>query len=216
MGSLARRLSGVIIAVLVPLELVVAGATYLGAEHRSSELVDRLLAQQADAMADVAALRDAQPAATPRLVGAKSSTSFQVWSGDNRLAASSPAFAKLALDGAPDGFSDLRLDGHRWRVLTSLTNGRWIRVGQRREVEDAALRATALQLGAFVLLGVPLMLAGLRLVLGRGLEPIGVLAEEIARSVPGRSGPIGPGELPCELEPVVASVNRLLARSGRG
>ena len=216
MGSLARRLTGVILAVLVPVQLIVAGATYLGAEHRSGVLVDRLLAQQAGAIADIAALGDAPPEAAPRLVGTKSSTSFQVWSDDNRLAASSPAFAKLALDGAPDGFSDLRLDGRRWRVLTALTDGRWIRVGQRREVEDAALRATALQLGAFVLLGVPLMLAGLRVVLGRGLEPIDALAEAISRSVPGRSGPIGPGELPRELEPVVASVNRLLARSGSG
>jgi hypothetical protein len=219
MGSLALRLGAVIVAVFVPLQVIVGLAAYVHAERRSSVLVDRLLAQQADAMADAAALRDAQsPVARPAVHAARASpaSGFQLWSGDNQLVAAAPVFAGLDLDATPAGFSDLMLEGHRWRVLTSLVRNRWIRVGQRHDVEDATLRALALQLAAFVLLGVPLMLVTLRIVLGRCLEPVDHLAEEIARSTLGRRVPIGPGELPRELEPIVASVNHLLTKCGRG
>src|SRR5512142_3385880 len=164
MKSLALRLGAVIVAVFVPLQVIVGFATYVHAERRSGVLVDRLLAQQADAMADVAGLREGSAALTPATVAAHASRSsaFQLWSADNRLIAAAPALARLDLDATPAGFSDLTLDGHRWRILTTLSHDRWIRVGQRHDIEDAAARAVALQLATFVLVGVPLMLVALR------------------------------------------------------
>lgn len=218
MASLALRLSLVIVAVLVPLEAAVGLAAYEHAERRNRALVDQRLGQEALALAGVAGTNDASAAtiASTAAYARMASSGFQLWSDRNRLVAASPAFEKLGLDAAPAGFSTVSFDGHRWRVLTRLSDGHWVRVGERRNVEDASIRELAWQLAAFVLLGVPLMLLALRLVLRRSLAPVGLLADEITRCEPGRSGPIGPGTLPRELEPIVGSVNRLLARCARG
>ncbi|HEY6893007.1 MAG TPA: hypothetical protein VI258_02485, partial [Rhodanobacteraceae bacterium] len=70
----------------------------------------------------------------------------------------------------------------------------------------------ALPLILLVALGTPAVVGLILWILGRGLAPIPSLAGEIGRRAAGRGDPIGLGELPREFEPIVASVNGLLAR----
>ena len=73
-------------------------------------------------------------------------------------------------------------------------------------------RCAALWLLLLVGIGTPMVVALILWTLARGFAPIPSLAEQIGQRVPGRGDPIGLGELPRELEPIVASVNGLLAR----
>lgn len=219
--SLALRLSLKVVLLLVPLQAAVGLASYFYVAGRDRDLLDEQLQRQAFALRQISAAGAATETAGDLAGDAGSpntrhdkapAVGFQYWNRDNTLGAASPNLAALPLDAAPAGFADRVIDGRTWRVFTALSDGQWIRVAQRSDLRDALARTAALQVAVLLGAGLPIVLVVLGAGLGRGFAPVATLAEQIARCVPGRSGPIGPGELPREFEPIVASVNALLAK----
>jgi hypothetical protein len=224
MSSLTLRLASMVMALLVPLQLAVGITSYRYVVGRDRALLDEELRRQASAVRQIAGTADANEDArhfsTSAIAAgarrdAEPASGFQYWGNDNSLHSSSLNLASLPLDGAPAGFADILIEGRRWRVFTALSDGRWIRVAQRSDVEDALARIAALQVVVLLGAGIPILLAVLSASVGHGLAPVRTLAEQISRCVPGRSGPIGPDGLPAEFEPIVASVNTLLAKVSR-
>ena len=215
------RIAVVAAVLLVTLQLALVWAGYAYATRHLDRLLDGDLRTQASALLDLVSVdRATGPLASklPQVVeypaAARIATGFQYWGTDNALVVSSRNMQTVPLDAMPPGFANFSINGKKWRALTELDGGRWIRVAQRSDVRRAIGRSAAMQAALLFGIGTPILLALMMWILGRGLAPIHSLAERIGRCEPGRSGPIGPGELPREFEPIVASVNGLLARCG--
>jgi hypothetical protein len=141
---------------------------------------------------------------------------FQVWDDTNRLAAASSNFATLPLDAAAAGFSDVSIDGHRWRVFTLLTGDRhWLRVAERFDARNALKRTLLAQLAVIGMIGIPLCAWIGTVAARRALVPVRMLAERIGERRPGHLASIGSDGLPRELDTFVAALNALLARFRR-
>jgi len=222
MSSMSLRMGVLFAVMLAALQLALGWASYSYVTRRCDRLLDSELRFQANALRDVSRGIDSTLMSAPtgqRLAVEHSAeppaeAGFQYWGSDNTLRASSRDLQNVALDALPPGFANFSVGGKRWRALTELDGGRWIRVAQRSDVRRAIGRSAAMQAALLFGIGTPILLALMMWILGRGLAPIHSLAERIGRCEPGRSGPIGPGELPREFEPIVASVNGLLARCG--
>jgi len=219
MSSMSLRIGIVTAVMLVTLQAVLAWAGYAYATRHLDRLLDGDLRTQANALLDLSRIDPAttpsaskSPQVTEASADPRITTGFQYWGSDNRLVASSQNMQTVPLDAMPPGFTNFSVDGKKWRALTELDGGRWIRVVQRGDVRRAMERSAAFWLLLLVGIGTPMVVALTLWTLGRGLAPIPSLAEQIGQRIPGRGDPIGLGELPRELEPIVASVNGLLAR----
>jgi hypothetical protein len=220
MSSLSLRIGSIVAITLATLQIALGWASYSYVTRRADRLLDSELHIQADALRDASRSFETTSMSTPvkprSAVEAgtepRAEAGFQYWGNDNTLRASSQNLQNVALDALPPGFANFSVEGKRWRALTELHGGRWIRVAQRSDVRQAIGRSSALQVILLLGIGMPILVALMMWILGRGLAPIRSLAEQIGRCVPGSSGPIVPGELPREFDPILASVNRLLAR----
>ncbi len=225
MSSLTIRLLVMTAALLVPLQIVAGLVSYCFVLGRDRVLLDDQLERQLHAVGQIAGVMQADEdtnalvdrAIPSKLLHEKESVSgFQYWGDNNTLEASSANLASVPLDGVPTGFAEIAVDGQHWRVLTVLSHGRWIRVAQNTDVRDTLASTAALQVLVLLGAGVPILFVALRAGVGRSLMPVCNLAEQIAHCGSGGCGPIGPGEIPREFEPIVASINALLAKRARG
>lgn len=225
MPSLTLRLLVMTAALLIPLQIVVGLVSYCFVLGRDRVLIDDQLKRQLDAVGQIAGVMQANKDTSVLVDSAiisktrdkKESTSgFQYWGDKNTLQASSANLASMPLDAVPSGFAEITVDGRRWRVLTVLSDGRWIRVAQNSDVRDALASTAALQVFGLLGAGVLILFVALKAGVGRALMSVRNLAEQIAQcAAHGRSGPIGSGEITREFEPIVASINVLLAKSAR-
>jgi len=221
MSSMSVRIAVVAAVLLVTLQLALVWAGYAYATRHLDRLLDGDLRTQASALLDLVSIdRATGPLASklPQVVeypaAARIATGFQYWGTDNALVVSSRNMQTVPLDAMPPGFANFSINGKKWRALTELDGGRWIRVVQRGDVRRAVQRSAAFWVLFLVGIDTPIVVGLILWTIGRGLAPIPLLAEQIGRRVPGRSDPISLGELPREFEPIVASVNGLLARRG--
>jgi two-component system OmpR family sensor kinase len=220
MSSMTLRIGIVAAVTLAALQFALGWAGYAYATRRIDGLLDGELRIQAAALRDVSRSIDPAtetlPGKSPRVVemdaDSRGAAGFQYWGDENRLFASSRNLQNVALDAWPLGFANVSIGGKSWRVLTEFDGGHWIRVVQRGDVRRAIERSAAVWMILLIGIGTPIVVASMIWILGRGLAPIPSFAEQIGRCIPGRGGPIGLGELPTEFEPIVASVNGLLAR----
>lgn len=221
MFSMSVRTAVVAAALLVTLQLALAWAAYAYATRHLDKLLDGDLRTQASALLDLASIDPATgPLASklPQVVESaedpRIATGFQYWGRNNALVASSRNIQTVPLDAMPSGFANFSINGKKWRALTELDRGRWVRVVQRGDVRRAVARSAAFWVLLIVGTGTPMVVGLILWTIGRGLAPIPALAEQIGWRVSGRSDPISLGELPREFEPIVASVNGLIARRG--
>jgi len=219
---------GAIGVVLVPLVL----ATYAFTMSEVDELFDARLAENAKTIEAFAldgtvsteeskVIESAQPRSEQqRLVirghQYESQIGFQVFDAGNHLKAASANFKNLALDVAPGGYADVRLDGRRWRLFTYLAlDNRWVRVGERYDSRREIGRALAAEACLPLLIAFPLLAFLVGAAVHRGLRPARDLAEQLAVRPVEATEPVGIGDLPAELNPVVRALNGLLQRLAR-
>lgn len=211
MNSIRRRLLVALLGALLLAGLVGAVATFVSARGEVDRLLDEELRQVALSLRDHARLdlerlgRNTNDPALRVLV--------QIWD---------PAFEQPYSSGVVEplprqpheGFSTLQHEGRRWRVYTAFSGKQTIQVGQPTvlRTERAALTAGRLLLPVLVIL--PLLgLVGWWLV-GRGLAPLAELADTLARRAPASLDAVPVRDAPDEVQPLVRSLNDLLARLG--
>ncbi len=175
--SLRRRLrwlvTGVMFAVLVPVGIFSFEATL----HEIKELSDGRLAQSARTLqlmlrttdietldlseAELNASRETRHATISLGQGTyESEVAFQVMDTEGKVRLATANFAGLAPPPASDeGFSNLQLNGYRWRAYTVLDaqNGMRIRAAERYDSRDDILLALLLDHSLPLLLGLPLI-----------------------------------------------------------
>lgn len=110
------------------------------------------------------------------------------------------------------GYHTLTLGEHRWRVfvLHDSVDHHWVLVGEREDVRGELSGKIAQRSLQPLLIGLPLLALLLWLAVGWGLRPLQRMAESIKARAPDNLAPLMFGTLPHELEPMGASINRLL------
>ncbi len=150
-----------------------------------------------------------QSASAP--VGALGRLVVEAHRGASELGA---ATGSALADIAPQliGYHDVALEDHRWRtfMLRDAADDLWVLVAEREDVRGELVGKITLRSLLPDLIGLPLLAALVWWAIGVGLRPLEQVASAIKARDPDTLAPLALGPLPRELEPMVASLNRLL------
>ena len=129
-----------------------------------------------------------------------------------RLLAARPGAAPGRLDAALAGFHTVAMDEGTWRlfVLRDARDHQWIVVGERQDVRGDLVGKITLRSVLPDLVGLPLVGLLVWVAIGWGLRPLRRMVRRLKRRDPDKLSPLEVGDVPQELEPMVASLNRLL------
>jgi signal transduction histidine kinase len=116
------------------------------------------------------------------------------------------------LDRPSIGYSDLTLQGERWRVYGLRTFDGIIQVAQPVRVRESFARASAIRVAVPLLLLVPILGAAIVWVVGSGLHPLRRVTLEVQRRGVRSLQPVNVAEVPGEVVPLVDELNHMLVR----
>ncbi|WP_345794213.1 ATP-binding protein [Thauera sp. JM12B12] len=126
-------------------------------------------------------------------------------------AAHAPA-APRRLDAHLAGYHTVAMDDGDWRlfVLRDARDRQWIVVGERQDVRGELVGRITLRSLLPDLVGLPLLALLVWLAIGWGLRPLARVVQRLKARDPDKLSPLEVDDVPQELEPVVASLDRLL------
>ncbi|MEO8752644.1 MAG: ATP-binding protein [Casimicrobiaceae bacterium] len=209
-------LVGVLAAVAVTW-LATAVVSYFDARHELDELLDAHLAQTASLLIAQAGRESGEIEIehTPQLHPYERRVAFQFWDEGKVLrlhSANAPNAGRLSERG--EGFSDVDIDGQRWRVFSGWDDDHryLVQVGERRKVRDEIVAKIAKNL--LWPLAVALPTLGLLIWLGidRALRPLRRIGGEVGSRAADNLAPLDTAGAPPEVAPLVDSLNRLFGR----
>ena len=125
-----------------------------------------------------------------------------------------PPVTPAALLGVPAGYHEATVLGQRWNVFLLDNPGgeQWILVGDRADVRNELAGQIAFRSMLPELVGLPVLALLVWLAVGWGLRPLQGMAQVLKSRDPDNLSPLLLERLPDELEPAVASLNRLLVQ----
>jgi len=194
---------------LVTLTALLLGlVTYHAVLRETEGLFDYQLKQMALSLRDqavVAPLESDLPAPEP--------TDFvlHVWSADGSAAYYSRYLPDMPAT-VPYGYVTVTLSGERWRIYSLMFGNRVIRVAQPMSVRRNLAAETALRSVTPLLALAPLFALAAWWMVGFSLAPLRRVANEVKGLRAQALEPIATRGLPSEIEPLVSSLNALLAR----
>jgi two-component system OmpR family sensor kinase len=208
--SIRLRLLWWLSPILLLAGIAFAVPTYFNVREEVDELFDKVLREMAYS------LQNSVPDAVRpqrRLAPALRDLDLisQMWSSDGQLRYRSHSFPPLPYD--PDeGWATVDWRGEPWRVFTLKTPDGLIQVAQSRSERRQTADEEALHLLAPLLVLLPLLAGLVWFSLGRGLQPLQVIAKAVGRRTPDSLDPIPDEGLPREVHTLVTALNRLLQR----
>lgn len=219
-----QLLAGLMVAIM-GLALLEAAWSYRDTYHETEEIFDAHLAQYARIIHNLLANDVPEPPALPLVWPLpleadeyghpyERKLNFQVWRGESLLAYSAAAPPDRAYAPLSPGYSTIRLGSDSWRVfnLSDPDHGLMIQVAERGDVRGEMAELIARRTLSKSLTLIPLIALLIVWLVGRGLAPLGALDREIAGRSARRLHPLSLGALPTELQPIVATINDLMAR----
>ncbi|MCC5792570.1 MAG: sensor histidine kinase N-terminal domain-containing protein [Legionellaceae bacterium] len=152
---------------------------------------------------------------TPNLVG---KFNFQVWTDDGKLLLHSPTAPSLPLTADMDGFSDKTVNQQRWRVFTAYNKNAAIRtvLAERYDTRNELGHRIAQDDLYIMLLTFPLSGLLIWIIIGRGLDSLDRVAQEVADRAPTHLEPVNLEAVPEEIKPVIDELNQLFYRLQEG
>lgn len=136
---------------------------------------------------------------------------IRIWDERGRSLYATPNYP--ALPGpARLGFSDVRGASGEWRVYAARRGPRLIQVVQPAQVRREMALSSALRTLLPLLLMIPLLGVVVWLTVGRALRPLEAVAGAVERRGANALDPVAQADLPGEVAPLVAALNRLLRR----
>lgn len=111
-----------------------------------------------------------------------------------------------------EGLAHVGTSGGAWRLYTHVTDEGVVQVGQPVASRDALARDLSLRVLMPMLFLVPLLVALIAWLLGRGLQPLRETSRLVSDRDAGRLDPLPTADVPLELRPLVEQINALLAR----
>jgi len=208
MKSIRARLIVTLIGVVALVSALAAGITYRRVLNETSTLFDYQLRQMA------LSLRT-QISIAPRIEVPpdQGDTDFviQIWDlFGSRMYLSRPGLPMI--NQIVLGYADLSLEGRAWRAYGLQTPAGVIQIAQPIRVRQRLARAAALRVVIPLVLLLPVLVVFVVWIVGRGLGPLRRLTADVQRRDALSLMPLGTLDLPREIEPLVAELNRLLER----
>jgi signal transduction histidine kinase len=208
MKSIRARLLIALILLVAVISVLSATVTYRRVLNETSALFDYQLRQMALTLRSQISL--ARQITLP-VDQADADFVVQIWDVFGARSYSSrpglPVSSQIVL-----GYADLDLRGQPWRAYGLQTADGVIQVAQPARVRQELARAAALRVVTPLLLLLPFMILCVMWVVRRGLMPLRYLTREVQRRDAGSLAPLAASDLPLEIEPMVAELNRLLSR----
>ena len=116
----------------------------------------------------------------------------------------------------PDGLQNFSTGRESWRLyVKAQPTGVRLVVGQQSAARDETARTSALRTVLPLLALVPLLLVLVAFVVRRGLQPVRALSRALDHRAEHDLAALHGDEVPTEIRPFIASINRLLARVAR-
>ena len=143
---------------------------------------------------------------------------FQVWTNGGKLLLHSSGAPKIPLTADRDGFSDKTIGNQRWRVFTAYNNKAGIRtvLAERYDTRNELGHRIAQDDLYIMLLTFPLSGLLIWIIIGRGLDSLDRVAQELANRAPSHLEPVNIKEVPEEIKPVLDELNKLFFRLKEG
>ncbi len=143
---------------------------------------------------------------------------FQVWTNGGKLLLHSSTAPKVPLTSETDGFSDKKIADQNWRVFTSYNDKAGIRtvLAERYDTRNELGHRIAQDDLYIMLLTFPLSGLLIWIIIGRGLDSLEKVAEEVANRAPTHLEPVDLHEVPEEIKPVIDELNKLFYRLKEG
>jgi signal transduction histidine kinase len=116
------------------------------------------------------------------------------------------------IDRPSIGYTDLTLQGERWRAYGLRTFDGIIQVAQPVRVREAFARASAVRVAVPLLLLVPILGVAIVWVVGSGLHPLRRVTREVQRRDVRSLQPVNVAQVPREVVPLVDELNHMLGR----
>lgn len=207
--SLRRRLLVALLSAVLLAGAVASAATYWSARAQIQDLLDEELRQVALSLREHAFfdLRGFELAA----VDGERRVVVQIWNRYGLVSYLSNARTPLPLARAA-GFSTIAHEGREWRMFTLRAGEQIIQAAQTTEERNARAAAAALRIFVPVASALPLLALLVWLILERGFAPLARLAGAVRMRGAGALEPLPRERVPQEIEPLVSSLNNLLAR----
>ena len=208
MNSIRARLLIALTVLVALVSLVAATATYRRVLNETSELFDYQLRQMALSLRSQISM--APRVEVPPDQG-DADFVVQIWDAfGTRVYLSRPGLPLI--NQVVLGYTNLSLRGDIWRAYGLQTSDGVIQIAQPLRVREALARAAALHVAAPLILLLPIMMAFVAWIVGRGLSPLRAVTAEIQRRDARSLTPLTDANLPTEIRPLVGELNRLLAR----
>ena len=143
---------------------------------------------------------------------------FQVWTDGGRLLLHSANAPKIPLTSDKDGFSDKWIGPQKWRVFTTYNRKAGIRtvLAERYDTRNELGHRIAQDDLYIMLLTFPLSGLLIWIIIGRGLDSLDRVAEELANRAPSHLEAVNIKEVPEEIKPVLDELNKLFFRLKEG
>jgi two-component system, OmpR family, sensor histidine kinase QseC len=143
---------------------------------------------------------------------------FQVWTNGGKLLLHSSTAPKIPLTSEIDGFSDKTLGNQDWRVFTTYNDRAGVRtvLAERYDTRNELGHRIAQDDLYIMLLTFPLSGLLIWIIIGRGLDSLDKVAEEVANRAPTHLEPVDLQEVPEEIKPVIDELNKLFYRLKEG
>lgn len=143
---------------------------------------------------------------------------FQVWTNGGKLLLHSSTAPKIPLTSDIDGFSDKKIANQDWRVFTTYNDKAGIRtvLAERYDTRNELGHRIAQDDLYIMLLTFPLSGLLIWIIIGRGLDSLDKVAEEVANRAPSHLEPVDLHEVPEEIKPVIDELNKLFFRLKEG
>ena len=187
--------------------LAAAWSTYRLARKEIDGVFDYHLKQLALSM------RDQTFSAKPQLNPSSDDLDFviQVWTRDGSRVYASQPHTSLPQRGEL-GYATVESEEGRWRIYVAENNGQMVQVAQPTHVRnELAARAAVRTLIPFIILAL-VMLPLVGWAVGVGLAPLKRIAADVAARNPAQLDPLPLSGVALEAQPLVVSLNGLLAR----
>ena len=208
MRSIRARLLVALMILVAIISLLAAGVTYRRVLNETSTLFDYQLRQMALSLRSQISL--APRIEVPPDQG-DADFVVQIWDVFG-------ARTYLSRPGLPLinqtilGYADLSLRGEAWRAYGLQTADGVIQIAQPARVRQGLARAAAARVVVPLILLLPIMIGAVAWIVNRGLLPLRFVTTEVQRRDMSSLTPLGTGNLPREIEPLVSELNRLLER----
>lgn len=139
---------------------------------------------------------------------------FQIWDKKGNLLIHSANAPLEPLSDNREGFSIIKIHKEPWRVFTTINplSGIVVVVAERYDVRSELGRHIARDDIYIMLLVYPLLGLLIWIILGKGLNPLRRVANEVAHRAPSYLDPVDLTHVPDEIRPLVDELNKLFLR----